>query len=229
GCAGHIWHETIQRSGLAAGGSAERNSEDIVAPVPGKVTQCKIAAGVNVAAGEPLLILESMKMEFEVKAPKSGTIAKLLVKPGDQVSAGKKLADWVQESSMDPQIQQFLNSSGFKILALARLSSYEYSICLYLINCTVSGLDQIVTTEEELASLLGYTEDDISQALAELKSKNIIRLRYADKMHMGNNSLRLGLHYDTSRWTLTYDRDATSRDAIVFPFRRHGEVAFKVL
>jgi hypothetical protein len=130
---------------------------------------------------------------------------------------------------LDPQIIQFLNSSGFKILALARLSPYEYSICLYLINCTVSGLDQIVTTEEELASLLGCNESDITESLMDLKSKNIIRLRYADKMHIGNNSMRLGLQFDTSRWTLTYDTEATSHDAIVFPFRRQGEVAFKVL
>jgi acetyl/propionyl-CoA carboxylase alpha subunit len=97
GCQGFSWHQEIKSSGLAAGGPADQNSEEVLAPVPGKVTQCKVSEGTQVESGDPLLILESMKMEFEVKAPKSGTIAKFLVKPGDQVKAGEKLADWLQE------------------------------------------------------------------------------------------------------------------------------------
>ena len=38
--------------------------------------------------------------------------------------------------------KRFMKESGFKVLALARLSQCEYSIMLYLLNCAVSGLDQ---------------------------------------------------------------------------------------
>jgi len=41
-----------------------------------------------------VFILESMKMEFEVKSPKDGIIKALNVSKGDQVKSGQKLADW---------------------------------------------------------------------------------------------------------------------------------------
>ena len=59
---------------------------------------------------------------------------------------------------MDPEVQNFINASGFKVLALARLNPTEYSLTLYLLNCAFSGLNQIVTTDTELASLLGYSK-----------------------------------------------------------------------
>ena len=67
---------------------------EILAPVPGKVIAVKAAAGQKVAAGEVLLVLESMKMEFEVKATRAGVLAEVHVKSGDQVTAGRPLAAW---------------------------------------------------------------------------------------------------------------------------------------
>jgi propionyl-CoA carboxylase alpha chain len=45
-----------------------------------------------VAAGDPLLILEAMKMEHEIVAPESGIVKELLVSAGDHVEAGTTLA-----------------------------------------------------------------------------------------------------------------------------------------
>src|SRR6476469_212634 len=59
--------------------------------------------------------------------------------------------------------QTFMAESGFKVLAMARLGSCEYSICLYLLNCAVSNMHELITTEKEFASLIG-AEDDVLQA-----------------------------------------------------------------
>jgi len=131
---------------------------------------------------------------------------------------------------LDPEVQNFINSSGFKVLALARLNSTEYSVVFYLLNTAFSGLNQIVSTETELASLLGHSEDEIAEALVSLGTRHVIRLKYSDKApNTSHLSLRIGLQYETSRWILSYKEDATSSDAIVFPFRRQGIKNLKLL
>src|SRR5687767_9976394 len=119
--------------------------------------------------------------------------------------------------------KRFMKESGFKVLALARLSQCEYSVMLYLLNCAMSGLDQFITTEPELASLIGYDDGTLRATLGELAGKNIIRLHYGDSTVGESASLRIGIQYDMSKWILAYDVEATSRDAVVFPFRRQGQ------
>lgn len=62
-------------------------------PVPVEITASvwKIEAvpGAQVAEGDVLLILESMKMEIPVEAPRSGRVAKVLVAEGEQVTEGQ--------------------------------------------------------------------------------------------------------------------------------------------
>ncbi len=126
--------------------------------------------------------------------------------------------------------KRFAKESGFKVLALARLSQGEYSIMLYLINCAASGLDELITTEQELGSLIGYDEVTLQKALGELAGKNLIRLHYHETAHANDlTSMRLAIQYDLSKWILNYDVEATSRDAIVFPFRRAGKASFQVV
>ena len=97
---------------------------------------------------------------------------------------------------------------------------------LYLLNCAVSGLDQFITTESELASLIGYDDGTLRATLGELAGKNIIRLHYGDTAtNVDSASLRVAIQYDVSKWILAYDVEATSQDAIVFPFRRTGATA----
>jgi biotin carboxyl carrier protein len=87
------------RTELAAAARLDRqrrggNTSEVVAPVPGRVIAIKVAAGQQVEIGQTLLVLESMKMEFEVKASGAGTIAQLSVKQDEQVAAGQQLAVW---------------------------------------------------------------------------------------------------------------------------------------
>jgi len=65
--------------------------DHIRAPMPGLVTSLTALPGQAVTAGEPLLILEAMKMEHTLKAPRDGTIAKVLTQEGAQVENGAVL------------------------------------------------------------------------------------------------------------------------------------------
>ncbi|MFE4513531.1 acetyl/propionyl/methylcrotonyl-CoA carboxylase subunit alpha [Kitasatospora sp. NPDC056783] len=64
----------------------------LLAPMPGTVVRVAAAVGDTVAAGQPLLVLEAMKMEHRVAAPADGTLVELLAAPGRQVETGALLA-----------------------------------------------------------------------------------------------------------------------------------------
>ncbi|MFY1689311.1 acetyl/propionyl/methylcrotonyl-CoA carboxylase subunit alpha [Plantactinospora sp. WMMB782] len=64
----------------------------LLAPLPGTVSRTLVAVGQRVAAGEPLLVLEAMKLEHPVTAPGSGMVTELPVTAGSQVETGAVLA-----------------------------------------------------------------------------------------------------------------------------------------
>ncbi|ODR10679.1 acetyl/propionyl-CoA carboxylase subuit alpha [Mycolicibacillus koreensis] len=64
----------------------------LVAPMPGTVIRVGAAVGDTVAAGQPLIWLEAMKMEHTISAPTDGTLEELHVEPGTQVDVGTVLA-----------------------------------------------------------------------------------------------------------------------------------------
>jgi biotin carboxyl carrier protein len=59
--------------------------------MPGGVVRVLAAAGDTVTAGQPLVVLEAMKMEHTIAAPVGGTVAGVSVVPGDQVDTGQVL------------------------------------------------------------------------------------------------------------------------------------------
>jgi len=63
----------------------------VVAPMPGLVKLVRVAPGADVGKGQPLIVLEAMKMEHGLSAPRDGQVAELLVAEGDQVSEGAVL------------------------------------------------------------------------------------------------------------------------------------------
>lgn len=67
-------------------------SIDIKAEVTGKVWKLEAAPGASLAAGDVVMILESMKMEIPVEAPKAGKLGSLTVAEGDSVKEGQVLA-----------------------------------------------------------------------------------------------------------------------------------------
>ncbi len=65
----------------------------IKAPIPGLIKAVFVAEGDQVEVGQPLLILEAMKMENEIHAPKSGVVTQISVKPGQDVALHEVLAE----------------------------------------------------------------------------------------------------------------------------------------
>ncbi len=64
----------------------------VEAAVTGKVWKIEKQQGERVEAGEPIMILESMKMEIPVEAPEAGTVGKLSFAEGDSVAEGQVVA-----------------------------------------------------------------------------------------------------------------------------------------
>ena len=59
--------------------------------MPGMVLDVRVANGDWVEEGDPLLLIESMKMELCIAAPCAGVVEALTLRPGDQVSLGQLL------------------------------------------------------------------------------------------------------------------------------------------
>lgn len=70
----------------AAGGKAR-----LIASMPGKIVRVMTEQGAQVEAGESLVVVEAMKMQNEMKAPKSGTVVELRAEAGATVQAGDVL------------------------------------------------------------------------------------------------------------------------------------------
>jgi 3-methylcrotonyl-CoA carboxylase alpha subunit len=73
---------------LAVAGEAAAHGDDLLAPMPGLVKHLDAAAGQAVARGERLVVLEAMKMEHALLAPRDGVIAEVMVAEGAQVTDG---------------------------------------------------------------------------------------------------------------------------------------------
>ncbi|HEX4642753.1 MAG TPA: biotin/lipoyl-containing protein [Candidatus Acidoferrales bacterium] len=78
------------RRGRGAGIELE-GQQQLLAPMPGKIVRVLVAAGEQVSAGQGLLVIEAMKMQNEIRSPKSGKVEKL-AREGQTVNAGEVLA-----------------------------------------------------------------------------------------------------------------------------------------
>jgi 3-methylcrotonyl-CoA carboxylase alpha subunit len=76
---------------LAHSGESAAEGGRLTAPMPGKVVSFAVKAGDTVAKGQPLAVMEAMKMEHTIAAPADGVVQELLYAPGDQVAEGAEL------------------------------------------------------------------------------------------------------------------------------------------
>ncbi|MDY0106742.1 MAG: acetyl/propionyl/methylcrotonyl-CoA carboxylase subunit alpha [Giesbergeria sp.] len=76
---------------LAHAGEDQSEGGRLTAPMPGKVVSFAVQAGDTVSKGQPLAVMEAMKMEHTIAAPQDGVVAELLYAPGDQVAEGAEL------------------------------------------------------------------------------------------------------------------------------------------
>lgn len=76
---------------MGMGGGAVRKVKEVKAPMPGMVLRVEVVPGQEVQEGDPLLVLEAMKMENNLKSPASGTVKSVHVEAGKAVEKGAVL------------------------------------------------------------------------------------------------------------------------------------------
>src|SRR6516162_5989404 len=76
---------------LAAHAGEDPTAGRLTAPMPGRITQLIVKPGMNVRRGQPLMVIEAMKMEHTVSAPADGVVEAVRFAVGDQVEEGAEL------------------------------------------------------------------------------------------------------------------------------------------
>jgi acetyl-CoA/propionyl-CoA carboxylase biotin carboxyl carrier protein len=77
-----------KRGGAGGGGVAAAGSGRIAVPMQGTIVKVLVAEGQSVSAGDPVVVLEAMKMENNVAADVDGTVTEVKVEPGQSVASG---------------------------------------------------------------------------------------------------------------------------------------------
>ena len=86
---GEIW--IVEVADKASPARARHRDHSMSAPMPGVVLKILVAVGDEVTKGTPLLILEAMKMEHQLTAPRDGPVASINCKEGELVQPGLDL------------------------------------------------------------------------------------------------------------------------------------------
>jgi biotin carboxyl carrier protein len=82
----------LEKMGMSSSALGKVNS--VKAPMPGLIVQVNIASGDTVKSGDPLLVLEAMKMENMIKASGDAQVKEVKVKKGDSVEKGQILIEF---------------------------------------------------------------------------------------------------------------------------------------
>jgi len=93
-CTDRWWDELAfvrPGEGAAAGGEAKKKNARLRAQMPGKIIKVLVEPGAIVTKGQPLAVMEAMKMENELVAPQAGRIGRVLVNIGQTVESGADL------------------------------------------------------------------------------------------------------------------------------------------
>lgn len=77
-----------KKRGKSGAGST---SDQVLAPMPGKITKILVSGGQEIQKGQPVLVMEAMKMEYTLKSDIAGKVQEIHCAVGDQVVLGKKL------------------------------------------------------------------------------------------------------------------------------------------
>jgi len=90
---GHYYHLTRVPAAPAAAARPAEGGNAVVAPMPGTIIQVSVREGEAVAAHHPLLVMESMKMESILRAPRAGRVRQVRCRPGEVVEMGQTLIE----------------------------------------------------------------------------------------------------------------------------------------
>lgn len=85
--------DELERTLRAASGRgvSERSEYRLKAPMPGLLVAVHVKNGQNVKEGDVLIVLESMKMQNELRSPRDGVVTRLKVEPGDRVEQNETI------------------------------------------------------------------------------------------------------------------------------------------
>lgn len=80
-----LFHETLKKGGSVS------SEKELKSGMPGKIIRVMVKEGQKIKAGEPLLVMEAMKMENEIRSTQDEEVKKILVKEGEAVEKGTAL------------------------------------------------------------------------------------------------------------------------------------------
>jgi acetyl/propionyl-CoA carboxylase alpha subunit len=94
-CAGQTFEFRSEdpRVSRSRGATAADHGTGLLAPMPGRVRSISVPRGEKVSKGDVVLVLEAMKMEHAIRAPRDGVVTRLDHREGDLVDAGAVLAE----------------------------------------------------------------------------------------------------------------------------------------
>ena len=86
-----VLNDRERRMRAVSGGASGADAPELTSPMAGKVVKLIAASGQSVELGEPLVVVEAMKMENDLKAHRSGVVGAVVVDEGDAVEVGDVL------------------------------------------------------------------------------------------------------------------------------------------
>ncbi len=103
----HVWYRgrihrlriVPQRSSDDAGQAEFDLADDATSPMTGVLLRVDVAVGEAVSTGQPLFVVEAMKMEFVVDAPRDGVVESVGGAAGDRVDIGQSIVTFVREAA----------------------------------------------------------------------------------------------------------------------------------
>jgi len=101
---GRAWALTQQQAGPSRAGRAAQAEPAVRSPMPGTVLSVAVTTDQPVVAGQPLVVVEAMKMEHTVTAPHDGVVTELMAKAGQQVQMDEPLAV-IERQELTPDAQ----------------------------------------------------------------------------------------------------------------------------
>jgi biotin carboxyl carrier protein len=84
---------SMQRKKFLEKGKGKSDKEDIVAPMPGKIVDVLVKEGADISQGEPLIVLEAMKMQNEIRSSVSGKVVAVNVRANTNVNKDDVLVE----------------------------------------------------------------------------------------------------------------------------------------
>ena len=90
---GYLWSGEYLNEARSKREGQPNQKSDLVVQFPGKVRKILVSKGQQVIEGDPLVLVEAMKMEFTIRAPYSGSVREVLVQEGQQLSPGDIYVD----------------------------------------------------------------------------------------------------------------------------------------